>query len=80
MTENNGIWVTDKTLMADFIADFIQNWLEDNIKPEIVEESLKTAEKYKNKQSFDSNVVSLFEGYLKTRAESFESQISKIQA
>jgi hypothetical protein len=80
MTENNGLWVTDKTLMPDFVADFIQNWLEDNIKPELYEEGFKTAEKYKNKQEFESNVVTLFEGYLKTRADSFESQISKTQA
>jgi len=80
MNENNGIWVTDKTLMPDFIADFIQNWLEDNIKPDLYEEGKKTVQTYKNKQEFESNVVSLFEGYLKTRADSFELQISKTQA
>jgi glycosyltransferase involved in cell wall biosynthesis len=77
MEENNGIWVTDKTLMTDFVADFIQNWLEDNVKPDLYEEMEKTSKKYKNKQLFESNVVKLFEGYLTTRAESFESQISK---
>jgi hypothetical protein len=77
MTENNGIWVTDKTLIPDFVADFIQNWLEDNIKPELYEESQKTVSTLKNKQSFDLNVVNLFEDYLKTRSESFESQLSK---
>jgi len=77
MEENNGIWVTDKTLMTDFIADFIQNWLEDNVKPELYVEMEKTSKKYKNKQLFESNVVRLFEGYLTTRSESFESQISK---
>ena len=78
MTETNGLWVTDKTLMADFVADFIQNWLEDNIKPELYEECLSTSEKYKNKQKFESETISLFSKYLETRAESFESQISKI--
>lgn len=80
MNENNGIWVTDKTLMTDFIADFIQNWLEDNIKPEVYTEGTKTAENYKNKQLFDSTVATLFEGYLNTRANSFESQISKTES
>jgi hypothetical protein len=80
MNENNGIWVTDKTLMTDFIADFIQNWLEDNIKPEVYTEGTKTAKNYKNKQLFDSTVATLFEGYLNTRANSFESQISKTEA
>jgi hypothetical protein len=77
MTENNGIWITDKTLMTDFVADFIQNWLEDNVKPELYEEMEKTSKEFKNKQSFESEVVKLFEGYLKTRAESFETQLSK---
>ena len=44
LREDNGIWVTDKTLMADFVADFIMNWLEDNIKPELYVESKKTAD------------------------------------
>jgi hypothetical protein len=79
MNENNGMWVTDKTLMADFVADFIQNWLEDNIKPELQSEGLKTAEQYKNKQEFESTVVTLFDGYLKLRADSFEQQISKTE-
>jgi hypothetical protein len=78
MGENNGIWITDKTLMTDFVADFIQNWLEDNVKPELYNEMEITSKKYKNKQLFESNVVKLFEGYLTTRAESFESQITKI--
>jgi len=79
MNENNGMWVTDKTLMADFVADFIQNWLEDNIKPELQSEGLKTAEQYKNKQEFESTVVTLFDEYLKLRADSFEQQISKTE-
>jgi hypothetical protein len=79
MNENNGIWFTDLTLVTDFIADFIQNWLEDNIKPELYEEMKKTSESYKNKQEFESSVISLFEGYLTTRADSFEQQISKTE-
>jgi hypothetical protein len=79
LREDNGIWVTDKTLMADFVADFIMNWLEDNIKPELYVESKKTADLFKNKQSFEQNVVNLFEGYLNTRVESFENQLSKTE-
>jgi hypothetical protein len=66
-------------MMCDYIADFIQNWLEDNIKPELYENMKKTVEPYTNKQEFDSSVVSLFETYLDTRAESFEQQISKTE-
>jgi len=79
MTEDNGIWMTDMTLFPDFVADFIQNWLEDNIVPEMFDNMKKTVEKYKNKQEFDSKVISLFEEYLTTRADSFENQLSKTE-
>lgn len=79
MNEENGIWITDQTLLADVVADFIQNWLEDNIKPEIYDEMKKTSEQFSDKQKFESSVVSLFEGYLNTRAEAFEQQITKTE-
>ena len=79
MNEDNGIWITDPTLICDFIADFIQNWLEDNIKPELHENMKKTVENYTNKQEFESNVTSLFESYLTNRADSLESQITKTE-
>jgi hypothetical protein len=79
MTEDNGIWITDKTLFADVIADFIQNWLEDNIKPEMYVEMKKTADKYSDKQEFDSSVTTLFESFLTNRANSFEEQIIKTE-
>ena len=79
MNEDNGIWITDQTLLADVVADFIQNWLEDNIKPEMYDEMKKTADKFSDKQKFDLAVVALFEGYLNTRANSFEEQISKTE-
>lgn len=79
MNEDNGVWITDPTLMCDFIADFIQNWLEDGIKPELYENMKKTVEQYTDKQEFDSKVNSLFETYLNSRADSFEQQISKTE-
>jgi hypothetical protein len=79
MTEQNGIWITDKTLLVDVIADYIQNWLEDNINPEIQEEMKKTLELLSDKQKFELNVVTLFTGYLNSRADSFEQQISKTE-
>jgi len=79
MTEDNGIWVTDVTLMSDFIADFIQNWLEDGIKPELYDHMKETAVKYQNKQEFETSVVNLFETFLTTRADSFEEQITKTE-
>ena len=79
MTEDNGIWITDKTLFADVIADFIQNWLEDNIKPEMYVEMKKTADKYSDKQEFESSVTTLFESFLTNRANSFEEQIIKTE-
>jgi len=79
MTEQNGIWITDKTLLVDVIADYIQNWLEDNINPEIQEEMKKTLELLSDKQKFELNVVTLFTSYLNSRADSFEQQISKTE-
>jgi hypothetical protein len=79
MNEDNGIWITDQTLLSDVISDFIQNWLEDNIKPEIYDEMKKTSEQFSDKQKFESTVISLFEGYLNTRADAFEQQITKTE-
>jgi hypothetical protein len=79
MNEENGIWITDQTLLPDIVADYAQNWLEDNIDPKIFDEMKKTIERYSDKQKFESEVVSLFEGYLTTRADAFENQISKIE-
>jgi glycosyltransferase involved in cell wall biosynthesis len=79
MTEDNGVWITDKNLIVDVIADFIQNWLEDNIKPEIYDEMKKTADKYSNKQEFESSVTTLFESFLNNRAKSFEEQTIKTE-
>jgi hypothetical protein len=79
ITEDNGIWVTDVTLMSDFIADFIQNWLEDGIKPELYDHMKETVVKYQNKQEFETSVVNLFETFLTTRADSFEEQITKTE-
>lgn len=79
MTEENGLWVNEKILMPDFIADFIQNWLEDNINTAIYDEMKKASDKYKDITNFNNTVVSLFEGYLNTRSESLEAQISKIE-
>lgn len=79
MDEENGIWITDVTLITDFIADFVQNWLEDNIKPELFENMKKTSEKFINKQIFEDKVIETFGTYLTTRADSFEQQLSKLE-
>jgi len=79
MNDDNGIWITDETLLCDVIADFIQNWLEDNITPELYDSMKTTVENYTNKQEFESKIISLFENYLNVRADSFEQQISKTE-
>ena len=79
MSEENGIWVTDQTILPDLVADYAQNWLEDNIDPQIFDKMKETVNRYIDKQKFESNVVSLFEGYFNTRADSFENQISKTE-
>lgn len=79
ITEENGIWVDDMTMVPDFIADFSQNWLEDNIKPELYENILSTSAKLKNKEEFEKSVVETFKSYINTRIESLESQIFKLE-
>jgi hypothetical protein len=79
MKEENGLWIDDKNLLPDFIADFSQNWLEDNIVPTLYDEIGKTSDEYKNYGQFEKDAISHFEGYIKTRLESFEQQISKIE-
>lgn len=78
ITEDNGIWITDVTLITDFIADFIQNWLEDNIKPELYIKMKETSIKFQDKLNFENKVIELFNGFLKTRETQFEEQLSKI--
>jgi hypothetical protein len=79
MAEENGIWADDITMLPDFIADFTQNWLEDNIKPELYSGIETTSTKYKNKDEFNSKSLELFESYIKTRVESLESQLPKLE-
>jgi hypothetical protein len=79
MNDDNGLWVTDRTIIDDVLAEFIQNWLEDNINPEIYDFMEKTAKVYQNKQEFESKVCSLFGKILTQRADSFEKQISKTE-
>ena len=79
MNEDNGIWLTDQTIIIDVIADFIQNWLEDNINPALYEGMKTTVEKFTDKQKFETEVVNLFQGYLDTRATAFENQINKTE-
>jgi hypothetical protein len=79
MTEDNGIWIEDVVMMPDFIADFIQNWLEDGIKPELYENIQNSTESFKNFNEFKEKTLELFNGYINTRLEAFESQASKIE-
>ncbi len=79
MTEGNGIWFSDKTMVLDILADFIQNWLEDKISEQLYDEMNKTSEIYKNKNLFNDKVIGLFSGFLENRADSFEQQMNKTE-
>lgn len=74
----NGIWTNEKLYIIDRIAEFIQNWLEDGISDDLYVNMSQTADKYKNKELFNQSVKELFDEYFNKRAESFESQIDKI--
>jgi hypothetical protein len=79
MNEENGIWINNQNMLVDVIADFIQNWLEDNINPKLYEEMEITINKLSTQEKFDSEVVELFTKMIDNRADSFESQLSKLQ-
>ena len=79
MTEENGLWINNKTQIVDFIADYLQNWLEDNVKENLFIEMKKTVDSLPTKETFEKESVNLFEGYLKTRQDLFTEQLSKLQ-
>jgi hypothetical protein len=79
MNENNGIWINNNLDMVDVLAEFIQNWLEDNISEKLYEGGYETAEKYSNKENFETNVIGLFTDYVNKRLDAFESQLEKIK-
>lgn len=79
MNDDNGLWISDKITMPDVISEFAQNWLEDNINIELYDKMRETGLNYKNKQEFETKVISVFENYLNIRANSFEEQISKTE-
>ena len=79
ISEDNGIWVNNKTQIIDVIADHLQNWLEDNISEEFHEKMKSTVETLPTKEDFNTQSVSLFEEYFSTRQKSFEDQLSKLQ-
>lgn len=79
MNDENGLWITDQTIITDVIAEFIQNWLEDNINPEIYTHMESTSRIYQNKEQFENSVIDFFDTILISRAESFENQLSKTE-
>jgi hypothetical protein len=79
MSEDNGLWINNKNQLVDFIADYLQNWLEDNVNENLFVEMKKTVDSLPTKEEFEKNTLSLFEGYLSKRQESFEEQLSKLQ-
>jgi len=79
MNEDNGIWINNQNMIVDVIADFVQNWLEDNINPDLYINMEKTIENYTNQEVFESTVLTVFDGWLNKRLESFEEQLDKFQ-
>jgi hypothetical protein len=79
MKEDNGVWVNNKTQILDNVATFLQNWLEDNLSDKLYEEMVKSVENLPTKESFEETAINLFQGYINSRLESFEEQISKLE-
>lgn len=79
MNEDNGIWLNNQIEIVDYVADFLQNWLEDNISETLLSEMENTVKSLTKEEDFTKTVGELFKGYLKTRLESFEDQLNKLQ-
>jgi len=79
MTEDNGLWLNNKTLIVDVLSDFIQNWLEDNVNPQIYEQMEKTIVGVSTEQKFEEETLLLFSKIFETRLTSFEDQLSKFE-
>ena len=79
MNEDNGLWINNKNQIVDFVADFLQNWLEDNVNEKMYESMSLTTNELNSKTDFETNVVSLFDGFLQTRLNSFEEQLNKLE-
>ena len=79
MNEDNGLWINNKNQIVDFIADFLQNWLEDNVNEKIYESMSLTSSETISKSDFEEKVITLFDGFLQTRLNSFEEQLNKLE-
>lgn len=79
MVEDNGIYSRDKITMIDQIAIFIQSWMEDSIKDELYVNIENTAKKYQDQSAYENKVLTLFDGYVKNRLESFSEQLKKLE-
>jgi len=77
MTEDNGVWINNETIIPELIADWSQHWLEDNLSPEIYENIQKTVDVLPTRENFKNKTIELFSSYLNSRAESMEEQILK---
>jgi hypothetical protein len=77
LEDKNGIWVDNQIMMVDIIADLIQTWLEDNLLKELYVESSNTAEKYTNKEKFESEVLEIFSDFSNKRKEAFVAQLNQ---
>jgi hypothetical protein len=76
LEDKNGIWVDNQIMMVDIIADLIQTWLEDNLLKELYVEASNTAEKYTNKEKFESEVLEIFSDFSNKRKEAFVAQLN----
>jgi hypothetical protein len=77
LEDKNGIWVDNQIMMVDIIADLIQTWLEDNLLKELYVEASNTAEKYTNKEKFESEVLEIFSDFSNKRKEAFVAQLNQ---
>jgi len=79
MDENNGVWTYEFNEIVDIIANFTQNWLEDNISESLYDNMKTTSDIYSVNSTYESDVLSTFDGYIEKRKLSLEEQLEKIK-
>jgi hypothetical protein len=79
MTENNGVWTHQFNEIVDILSSFTQNWLEDNISENLYDEMSNTAKEFQNRETYETNIVTLFDSYFTKRLELFSEQLEKIK-
>ena len=78
MNEKNGVWVENTLQIVDVIADFAQTWLEDSVLTTLYSEGEATANNYRITETFETEVIRIFDEFQTKRKEFFFQQLNQL--